>query len=238
MRIDKNKSLKKSKILGGKYMGKQIINRLKKTLAILLMIFFVVSLTAVATSAQPTPLGCPRGYHPADPTGPDGLSICVPDSSTPSYSDGYAKGKGQAIIDGFRNGETRGEIDARKNKPYKLATKPPTVTPYNSEPLYVGVADGYRDAYVEAYNNGYKRGYKRGLKKGIDCTDYNLGYANGYKAGYNYGKNLKDCGGLLRFTMSFFKPCSSTHYAGYETGHSKGYEAGYSDGISANNLKC
>jgi hypothetical protein len=79
-------------------MRTQIFDRPKKTMAILLLVLFVVSLTGIATSTQASQVGCPRGYHQVGPTGPNGRAICEPDQKIDyrekrhCYDSGYSSG--------------------------------------------------------------------------------------------------------------------------------------------------
>jgi len=120
--------------------GKQVFDRMKRTIAILLVVCFLVSLTATAVSAstQDYKDGCKAGYKAGYDAG-----------EKKGYADGYADGS-----------ETARELTA-----YKALISKEKET-FSSEDY----RKGYRACYPKGYENGYKKGYGDGFKDGTESV--------------------------------------------------------------------
>jgi flagellar biosynthesis/type III secretory pathway protein FliH len=120
-------------------MGEHMFGRMKKTLAFLLLVCFVLSLTstAVSANAQDYKDGCKAGYKA-----------------------GYTAGKERGYADGYADGsETAREIEKER------AAYGYSGTSFNSEDY----RRGYKACYPKGDKQGYKDGYDEGFKDGVNA---------------------------------------------------------------------
>ena len=187
-----------------KYMGSKI----KRTIAILLAICFLVSLSATAVSGITLTVRgyfdnpeYKRGYDDGYKDGYDvGLKYCkqnygqtfeLVEKDASDYDKGYTSGYNAGFKAGY---EAAGCGSKRTVKLSKLSQD--NIAKYRLERA---------QEYDRGYNNGYKNGYEVGLKYckqnygpvvqlvEKDASDYAKGSAAGYNAGFKDGYKAAGC---------------------------------------------
>ncbi len=120
-------------------MGEQTFGRIKKTLAILLLVSFVMSLTCMAVSAstQDYKDGCKAGYKAGYTAGKER-----------GYADGYADGSKTAREMGIKHANAGYADQSFSSEDYRR---------------------GYKACYPKGDEQGYKDGYDEGFKDGINA---------------------------------------------------------------------
>jgi hypothetical protein len=115
--------------------------QIKKTLAILLAVCFLISVTAVAVSAHQFNDHHKRGHH----GGKGGRSGNIKSSAD------YKAGE----IDGAQAGFVSGNADYTAALPYE--------TTFNDVPSSISTTVHNKDNYLAGYADGYQRGYDKGF---------------------------------------------------------------------------
>lgn len=152
----------------------------KKTIALLLLILFVVSLTAIAVSAEPTKF-CNQGMciHPTPKNNVcdkhkcfRSILNCGPDPSwRPDsrerihYDSGYQQGLKDGKPAGIKDGYFQGQLDCQSGRSNNGGDPLSNfmMNPVSSKPYDCGYMDGYNDGYFMGWNSflGYDKGYNK-----------------------------------------------------------------------------
>jgi len=131
-------------------MGKQTFDRTKKTLGILLLVLFVISIAATAVSA----------ITDTSKFGP---------ISKQNYQKGYQEGADAGSAAAREEGEKQGDLDCKTGKPYSGGRDVKfNVTTKSNAAYDLGYADGYDYDYNSplSYSVGYEKGYNDCVKSG------------------------------------------------------------------------
>jgi len=120
--------------------------QIKRTIAILLAVCFLVSLTVTAVSAlsQDYKDGCKAGY-------------------ASGHTAGLKDGKEKGYADGFADGSKTARIQKIKT----IATSGGSMV-FNSEEYRKGYQACYPKGKDQGYEEGYKIGYDEGFNDGVD----------------------------------------------------------------------
>jgi len=133
-------------------MGKQTFEKTKKTLGILLLVFFVVSITVTAVSARIV--------------GPTNTSKFGPVSKQ-NYDKGARDGSDKGYSDGHTAGMRLGDSDCKTGKPNSGGKDVKgNATAKSSSAYDLGYADGYNALYPMGYSIGYTQGYNDCINRG------------------------------------------------------------------------
>ena len=212
-------------------MLKRSSNGMKKILAILLAVIFVISLTAASISAS--------------------LNLRWGPESKQNYNYAYAIGENDANNAGYDAGNTAGFNDCESGLPNNRGNININLAPKSDAAYDIGYADGYNTKYKLEYKQGYIDGYKNCQGKGIQgLTPITTTYADGYIVGATEAKNVgyndgnttgfNDCesglpnnGGNININMV---PKSDAVYDkgyadGYNAKYNQAYKQGYTDGF-------
>jgi len=137
-------------------MEKQIFDRTKKILGILLLVLFVMSITVTAVSAVTDT----SNFGPV---------------SKQNYDKGYKDGSAAGSTPGYDGGKKLGDEACKNGRPMleslgALLFLP--VEPKSSAAYDQGYADGYNEGWRLAFVTGFKEGYNDCVKKRSIISKY------------------------------------------------------------------
>jgi hypothetical protein len=115
--------------------------QIKRTIAILLAVCFISSVTAMAVTASN--FG-PKSNWTA--------------SQKALYNTGYQAGSKEGDKAGSDDGDAQGQADCNKNAPFTNRERQGNMQPKYGTPYYYGYADGYNTAYQNSFFEGYESG--------------------------------------------------------------------------------
>ncbi len=212
---------------GDLMMDKETFARVKKLLFILLLVFFVMSLTAASISAS--------------------LNLRWGPESKQNYNYAYAIGENDANTAGYNAGNTAGFNDCESGLPNNGGNTNINMAPKSDAAYDIGYADGHNIKYKLEYKQGYIDGYKNCQSEGLQVfTPITTTYSDGYivgtteakNVGYNDGNTagVKDCrtglpnnGGNTNINMA--SKSNIPYDKGYADGYNVKYKQGYIDGF-------
>jgi hypothetical protein len=136
-------------------MGKQAFNKIKKTLGILLLFLFIVSLTVEAISAN-------RDHF--DPSwGQNTIS---------AYEKEYNMSTGNGAIVGMYDGISDGDLDCRHGLDDAPDSSKYHKTTTSKSAQSLGKIDGFNDGFDKWYDHFYDNAYKQCVNSGKINTQF------------------------------------------------------------------